>query len=498
MSLSVKRALDYLSKGRLKEICREQELKVSGHKPDLIARLARACRSDLTSLLDHLNGYDLLDIAGHFDDQTIRRFVLTAAKRGRGIEGARRQGDEIKVFSTSRIGGVARLDVPAIAVDGRRAVRTTVVSAYDVAELLEELLVDCGDVRVVTNGLGGRRLEEQLLELDALSKQLGERNRSAEVRLAFSRGIFHSKLYVFEGEEGHVVAWIGSANATSAALNGHNEEVLLRLDPAPPPVVDYANGVCDSSSELDDCRPDIDSLAAFFRTGDIYYRPYTHLRVTVNPFTPLLDQLPQVEREKLSPFSSEYAEADAGIGAFNVRLVYEGTGGRAVDLTSRRQARIRPYAVETCYGYWVPEPSIDAVDRIISGASAQKEEFLASFLEWLEGEGLEQTFSAFDGYLADARRVVREHDVDWETYAPQYGYVFESSDGIEKCVAELVGQLRHPVDRAKHSHAFVTARLPEIWDDAVARGHFERTFFESLEAQSSRRSHKWVSARWIL
>ena len=345
--------------------------------------------------------------------------------------------------------------------------------------------------------MAGGGSKSQLGELDALATRLGERNRSAEIRLAFSGGIFHTKLYVFEFEH-DTVAWVGSANATSAALNGHNEEVLVRLDPAPPAVLDYVNGVWRSSSGLDDCRPDVDSLAAFFRTGDIYYRPYTHLRVTVNPFRPLLDQLPPEERAKLSPFSSQYAEAEAGIGAFNVRLVYENDVGNTVDVVSRKQARIRPYAVETCYGYWVSEPFVNQVDEIISSASAAKEEFLADFHNWLEGEGLEQTLSAFSGYLADAKRIVREYDVDWQGYAPQYGHVFESTDSIEKCIEDLVGQLSHPLDRAKHSHAFVTARLPEIWDDAVARGHFEQTFFESLEAQSARRTHKWVSARWIL
>ena len=356
--------------------------------------------------------------------------------------------------------------------------------------------MECGDVRFVTNGLGGRRLEEQLAELCELEDRLDNQNHSATVRLAFSPGIFHTKLYLFESES-DTVAWVGSANATRAALNGHNEEVLVRLDPAPPSVLEYASAVWDTSSDLDDCRPDVDSLAAFFRTGNLYYQPYANLRVTVNPFKPLLDRLPPAETAKLSPFTSPYAVAEGGIGAFNVRLVYQDTGGSTVDVVSKKQAKIRPYAVETCYGYWVPEPFLDKVDEIIESAAAANAQFLERFLGWLEGEGYKQVLSEFRGYLGDAKQIVIDYKVDWESNAQQYGYVFESSDSIEKCVEDLVGQLRHPIDRVKHSHAFVTARLPEIWDDVVARAQFERTFFESLEVQSSKRRNKRSSAKWI-
>ena len=495
--LSISEALNYLTKERLQNICREQDLNVSGNKPEIIARLTGACARDLATILDGLQVDDLLEIAwNHFDEGVIREFVLTTAIRRRVRDGAPRPNEPTKLYSTGRIGNTSPLNMAAIKADASHTARTTVVSAYYVPSILEDLLVECGDVRFVTNGLGGRRLEEQLAELCELEDRLDNQNHSATVRLAFSPGIFHTKLYLFESES-DTVAWVGSANATRAALNGHNEEVLVRLDPAPPSVLEYASAVWDTSSDLDDCRPDVDSLAAFFRTGNLYYQPYANLRVTVNPFKPLLDRLPPAETAKLSPFTSPYAVAEGGIGAFNVRLVYQDTGGSTVDVVSKKQAKIRPYAVETCYGYWVPEPFLDKVDEIIESAAAANAQFLERFLGWLEGEGYKQVLSEFRGYLGDAKQIVIDYKVDWESNAQQYGYVFESSDSIEKCVEDLVGQLRHPIDRVKHSHAFVTARLPEIWDDVVARAQFERTFFESLEVQSSKRRNKRSSAKWI-
>ena len=204
-------------------------------------------------MLDGLQVDDLLEIAwNHFDEGVIREFVLATATRRRVRDGAPRPNEPTKLYSTGRIGNTSPLDVAAIKADASHAARATVVSAYYVPSILEDLLVDCGDVRFVTNGLGGRRLEEQLAELGELADRLDNQNHSATVRLAFSPGIFHTKLYLFESES-DTVAWVGSANATRAALNGHNEEVLVRLDPAPPSVLEYANGVWDTSSDLDDC-----------------------------------------------------------------------------------------------------------------------------------------------------------------------------------------------------------------------------------------------------
>ena len=111
-------------------------------------------------------------------------------------------------------------------------------------------------------------------------------NESAEVRLAFSRGIFHPKLYLFETTRAGWVAWVGSANATEAALGeqSQNEEILLRLEPAPPSLLAYSASVWRDGKRLKDCRPPVNSLPAFFRTGDLYYKPYVHESDDVQSF----------------------------------------------------------------------------------------------------------------------------------------------------------------------------------------------------------------------
>ena len=136
--LSVGKSLEYLNKERLQEICREQDLKVSGTKSEIIAQLADFFDRNLATTLDCLNVDDLFNVAWyHFDEEAVREFVLAAGipKRRRG--GTAQPSETAKIYSTGRIGDTLPLDVAAIKADASQAVCTTVFSAYYVPSLLE-------------------------------------------------------------------------------------------------------------------------------------------------------------------------------------------------------------------------------------------------------------------------------------------------------------------------------------------------------------------------
>ena len=282
----------------------------------------------------------------------------------------------VGLYSTGRIGNARKLDIHVLRDDAQDARRATVVSAYYVPKMLKRLLRKSADVRVLLNGLGGRRLDDQIKELQKLERKLQKKNKNAEVKLAFSRGIFHPKLYLFETRAGPV-AWVGSANATDAALSepSQNEEVLLRLEPAPPSLLAYAESAWnDAGRSIRDCRPRIDSLPAFFRTGDLYYKPYVANPMTLNPFESLLKKLSDQQLERLAALRSPYVDSRAGIGAFSIRRAYsclvDGTSDSADGDgdESRSRAMIRPYAIETCYGYWVASRFVKKVNTKLNKA----------------------------------------------------------------------------------------------------------------------------------
>ena len=151
-----------------------------------------------------------------------------------------RTSTEPRLHSTGRIGSTHQLNLECLRKDAKHADRITVISGYYVHDVLKKLVSECeGRVRMILNGLGGRRLEAQRKDLTELQESLKRRNKRTRIRLAFSKGIFHTKLYLFETKApAKTVAWIGSANATAVAFKGHNEEIMLRLDPAPPTVVE--------------------------------------------------------------------------------------------------------------------------------------------------------------------------------------------------------------------------------------------------------------------
>ena len=234
-----------------------------------------------------------------------------------------------------------------------------------------------------------------------MQKTIEKRSRSAKTRLAFAAGIFHTKLYVF-GRGSEAVAWIGSANATKAGLNGRNEEVLVRVAPVPRSVLTYAESAWSRAMPVEGCRQVVNSLTAFFRTGMLYYKPYAPLQMTINPFRRLMEALPDEERRKIAAFHSEFADVEAGSGAFNLNRVFEGTAEveSREPLVKRHRVKLRRYAVETCYGYWVAEPFIQDVDAMLDNASADKRRRLEAIRRWME-TSRDAIVSAYASYLKD-------------------------------------------------------------------------------------------------
>ena len=380
------------------------------------------------------------------------------------------------------------LDEKSLAKMAAVADSVTILSAYYVPEVVETIASACrGDVKVVLNGLGGRRLNKQVKELEELQAKIRKRSRSAKIRLAFAEGVFHTKLFMF-GTGRDAVAWIGSANATKAGLNGRNEEVLVRIAPTPQSIVDYAESAWSRAIPVKRCRQKVNSLIAFFRTGMLYYKPYATLQMTLNPFRRLMESLPAAEKHKIARFRSDYADEEAGIGAFNLNRVYEGAPQEEEEReqpVEQQRVQLRRYAIETCYGYWVAEPFIEKVDKKLIKASAEKRRRLKSIRKWMKRHRDNDIVRAYSSYLNDVKTTLEVEEVEWSKHASQD--LFEDTSAIKRRVDTLLTALAKPrVDR--HCQAFVPCEVPEIWEDDIACKSFEDSFFESLAHASSART----------
>ena len=404
------------------------------------------------------------------------------------FEGPDRRDFDIRLYATEHggVSGAEHVDEHSLAEMAEDAESVTILSAYYVPDVLKTIAGACrGDVRIILNGLGGKRLNAQAEELEALQAELRQRSRCAEIRLAFAEGIFHTKLYLFD-RGSDTVAWIGSANATKAGLNGRNEEVLVRVAPAPRPVLAYVESAWSRATPVECCVRAVNSLTAFFRTGMLYYKPYATLQMTINPFRRLMERLPAAEKRKITAFQSEFADDEAGIGAFNLNLVFgRAAGEEPGELpVERHRVELRRYAIETCYGYWVAEPFIAGVDEMLAKASSEKRRRLEAIREWME-TSRNAIVLAYASYLGDARRILDERGVEWHEHASQD--VFEETGAIERRRDSLLAALGTAPRLARHCQAFTPSEVPEIWEDTAASVSFEESFFDSLARASSAR-----------
>ena len=485
MSLMVKETLSRLEKQRLRALCRKRNLDAlqKWGKRKLVKRLARSY-GDLASVLDDLRRPELIDVATAFAS-----LIQTTA-------------DQARLHSTGKIGGVLPLDTDKLHDDARGACRATVISPYYACDVLKNLLDGCGEVRVLLNGLGGRRLGDQIEELTDLDQKLQTRTSALRSSWRFPEGFFTPSCTCSNSNSNpkpRSIAWIGSANATNAALGGqaYNEEILLRLAPAPPSLLAYAECAWTNGQTLKDSRPSIDSLTAFFRTGDLYYKPYSTLPMTLNPFVELLKALSPEEKSRLSVFESPYADKGTEIGAFNIQLVHkksndvDGNGEK-----SRSRIKIRPYAIETCYGYWVAAPFVEEVERKLETSSKTKDGRLRKLCKWLQGKGRKKTIKAYKDYLEAVRQIMDKYSIDLKKTSTDRD-IFKSTKLIKNRIATMTKNLKQESGRKRLSHPFVSTYVPELWDDVVARQQFEDTFFESLAEQSCKHKKSKAAKRLL-
>ena len=510
--MKVRKVLTPLARPALTRLCRKREQKISGKNHEIRKRLAYFYRGDLAELVRDLRRQDLLKVASEYSDSVEfppglpalkaselrevctavfeKRYVAPEGSVGETIEdgeeeeqqseGPGRGRFDIVLHATScAVGlGAGHVDENSLKKMAKDADSVTILSAYYVPDVLRAIAGACrGDVKVVLNGLGGRRLATQVKELRSLQEELRKRSRSAEVQLAFAEGLFHTKLYLF-GRGSESVAWIGSANATRAGLNGRNEEVLVRVTPVPRSVLAYVESAWSRAVPVLSCPEAVNSLPDFFRTGVLHYKPYAILQTTINPFRHLIEVLPETEKQKISRFRSDFADNEGGIGAFNLNLMFKSVAEPESEEppVGRGQVRLRPFAVETCYGYWVAERFVPDVDAKLRKASDQKRRRLEAMRDWLRTDR-DAIVGAYGSYLRDVRRMLRDARVEWREHAKPG--LFEDLSAIKRRVASLPAALSSE-RLARHCQAFVPSEVPEIWEDDAAYGSFSETFFDSL------------------
>lgn len=308
--------------------------------------------------------------------------------------------------------------------------------------------------------------------------------------MLFEPGVFHSKLLMIHGHRNQV-AYVGSANATMAAMS-INEEILLRV-PGCAAIEYYAERIWAAStplSQLDD-RLTARSLISFFRTGALYFKPTTSLQFTINPFTDLLATLPDVERTKLGTATIPHADQETGIGAFNLRRA-TGLSDEARDVTDREgmKAGIKPYAVETCLGYWVPRAVDGDLQRMLQKVGEGKRARLLELRRVLEKIGANTLARRYGEYVDAVHRLLIANDVAFDGFLATSRRNPFDSGAFRAFFEGVLARLQNEDYLGRLCLPFVSSVMPELWDDPRAFFEFESSFFEYLEYVAQRPGRK--------
>lgn len=446
---------------------------------DLLSELRKVRIQEIAEILG-------IDSAGRKDELT-QRILSSAPELPAAI-----------LHSVHQLGNAKTLDVNALRSDAAGADCVTIISAYYSLKTLKRIIRGRPS-RILLNGRRGPGLDRQVAELRRLKKE----EKNLEVKLAFYDSLFHTKLYLFEKADASVV-WIGSANATENALGPQqsNEEILLRVDPAPDYLLNYVQEAWEGGKAIKDIvgvstssGTEASSLSHFFSDGALYYRPFFVLQLTVNPFYGLMDTLSDDEKKRLTAFDPPDAEATAEVNPFSIKRAYQRIEG--VEEPQKRVV-IRHFGVESCYGLWVASRYIGEVEQRVEKAAKEKERYYKSLHDWLEDDrGRDKLTRAFRSYLASVRSTLDEAGVDWlgAIRSRKVDNPFESIRPLESRIELLKSSLFH--DRSRITRSFVRTDVPEFGEDQKSQEAFHRSLMESLAGELWGKS-KPKAAKWIL
>jgi hypothetical protein len=437
-------------------------------------------RPDLDSRIQNTNGRTLLstfvsDIRNRRNEPVSEEPLSSIAVR---VASTRVSAESIEKLSQSwmntYVAGANKIEIAA--------------GFYDV-DFISALLSRHKTVRIVRllfNGLGGRRLKAQRDELQDLEQDLQKEGRTVEIRLAFAPGLFHSKLFLIT-KDSSTRALVGSANATGAAFD-RNEEILVALADAGS-LKGYFDSAWHNARRLDDLEVDAKSLIAFYRTGVLYFKPISSLPTTLNPFRELLSVMTVEHRRLLGAVRITYADQVVGIGPFNLKRAVQGDESYeeialdpddALDVNQASRASIRPYSIETCFGYWVPNALNDLWQSKLKEVSNLKKRKWVEFrdsINTLDVDFMEK----YQQYLEDVRQALTVIPApSLSQYLEKIKNPFDEEIFL-KFFKRIQTHLEEPDRLARLTSPFVQGTIPEIWDDIPAYKDFDTSFFDYLD-----------------
>lgn len=362
----------------------------------------------------------------------------------------------------------------------KRAEQITIIAAYYSIGFLEDIFDKVNKTKrkkcilnLVFNGFSGQRLHEQLDELKKLKANLEDKGFSTiSIFLNRETTLFHTKLYFIKNDEGS--KWFaGSANASFAAFE-RNEEILFKSSSKINSIKQYITDVIEDSTLIENVELDetVESnIIGFFRTGSIYFKPNNQLSFTFSEF-----KLPDWVEDKISTIEERPRNTNPGKawGSYNLKL---SLGLKSDDENEKAsQVSLKPWSIETCYGYWVPNKYRRIVNESVKQKSKSIKDKLEEILSLLNSRGIEALVSEYRDYLDDAKNILEKNDIDYPIDEA------ELTGKYQKFIKRIISKLSDPQRLDKLCLPLVSTGMPEIWEDNLAYDDFSESFYEYIHS----------------
>lgn len=299
----------------------------------------------------------------------------------------------------------------ALKYDAARATRIQIVSGYFGEEYVIELLSQiptkkarsCCSVTLIfgyessTEFLYG---QVKVSELERRILGLGYKKLNLTIKLFRDNAPLHTKLYGFLLTT-RPVWYVGSANL-SKAIDGGRHELMLRITGKSVALDSYVNSLLDYEPQrLVGDNSEIVGLNRFFSAGSILFRPSRYRRFTYDGFA--IDPDDRRELSKQLGRNTQVPHSDPSAEGFGFDLL-SAIGVAAAKQDEKHAVKVRPYCVETAYGYWVPTAYTHVIkEKLAEGRKSEERRFRA-IREALSIVSDERLRSEFSDYLEASKR----------------------------------------------------------------------------------------------
>jgi HKD family nuclease len=386
------------------------------------------------------------------------------------------------IFSTRYYNGdnISKLSESTLTRDMRKAQEVSIVSAYysvrflnDVfAKILKRRRKNC-IVKCVFNGFSGKRLIAQVDELKKFKKDLSENGfENVDIYLNKECQLFHSKIFFIKNED-ESLWFIGSANASKSAFN-KNEEILMRSLNQIRKIKNYIDLVINSSVSIDDFVVDEcieNTLIGFFRTGSLYFKPSNRLSFTFGEL-----KLPSQVEEKLANINERPRNSNPGKawGPYNLKSALN-----ISDVNDEQKMRlsIKPWSIETCYGYWVPKKYCTIIEEKVVQKERGVDNDLLKIKNKIEEIGVERLIEDYELYISEANDILSKNNIDWVVNEDDKKKLIEK---YKRFVERILVKISSSKERERLCKPLISTGMPEIWEDVSASDDFTYSFYEYI------------------